>query len=312
MKKVGYVYHKDFLKHTTDRYHPENPQRLKAIDKAITDSGLIEKLTIIEPKPAQPEDIQLIHTEKYFQIVKSTQDHPLGDYDADTYYCRHTYTAAMLAVGGVLQAGQMLMDGKIDCAFCAVRPPGHHAEADHAMGFCFFNNIAILAKWLLQNHNLKRIAIIDWDGHHGNGTQHAFYASDDVHFCSLHLYPFFPGTGKPSDIGTGEGESYNLNLPMAYGSDDEVFLRGMRHNWVPAMVKFKPEILLISAGYDGYCDDPLVPLEITRDAYQEATRTAKRVADKYCQGRIISVLEGGYNMSFLGQAVIDHLNILME
>lgn len=312
MKKVGYVYHPDYLKHTSQGYHPENPHRLKAIEKALDESGLRKKLVIIDPEPALPEDILLNHSEKLYKLIESTQTYDFGNIDPDTYYCRDSYATAMLAVGGAIKAGRMVMDGSIDSAFCSLRPPGHHAEPHRAMGFCLFNNIAILAHRLMKDYNLERIAIFDWDGHHGNGTQWSFYDTAKVHYCSLHQYPWYPGSGRANEVGKSEGEGYNLNFPLAAGTGDEEFISAVKDGWVNAMEKYKPELLLISAGYDAFADDPYVYLDVTEEGLNIAMRESRRVAETYCGGKMIALLEGGYVYDFLGKTVVNHIKIMME
>ncbi len=312
MKKVGYVYHEDYLKHTSQSYHPENPHRLKAIEKALDESGLKKELVLIDPEPATAEDILLNHSEKLYRQIESTQTYEYGNIDPDTYYCRDSFAAAMLAAGGAIKAGRMVMDGVVDSAFCALRPPGHHAEPNRSMGFCLFNNIAILARWLMQEYRLERIAILDWDGHHGNGTQRSFYDTDKVHYCSLHQYPWYPGSGRASELGKGEGEGYNLNFPLAAGAGDTEFISAIKDGWVIVMDKYRPEILLISAGYDAFADDPYVHLEVTEKGFKTAMCEAKKVAEIYCHGRMMALLEGGYVYDFLGKSVVNHIKTMME
>jgi len=312
MKKVGYVFHPDYLMHTDSGYHPENPQRLKVIDRAITESGLGDKLVLIEPHPATPEQIMLNHTESHYKAVKKTQTIAFGNLDLDTFFCSDSYQAAMLAAGGAISAGELLMEGEINSAFCALRPPGHHAEPDHTKGFCLFNNIAILAYWLINEYKLNRIAILDWDVHHGNGTQKSFYDTDKVHFTSLHQYPFYPGSGSNTETGTGKGKGYTLNIPLSAGISDTVFLDAIRDDWYNAMYVYNPEIILVSTGYDAHIDDPLAFLDISDKAFTECTKIAKDVSERFCQGRIITILEGGYNLDVLKRNVINLINILME
>jgi acetoin utilization deacetylase AcuC-like enzyme len=312
VKKVGYVYHPYFLKHISQDYHPENPQRLKVIEKALDKSGLKKKLVMIDPEPAAPEDILLNHSEKLYKLIESTQAYEYGNIDPDTYYCRDSYAAAMLAAGGAIKAGRMVMEGAIDSAFCALRPPGHHAEPHRAMGFCLFNNIAILARRMMKDYHLERIAIFDWDGHHGNGTQWSFYDTDKVYYCSLHQYPWYPGTGRANEIGKGVGEGYNLNFPMPPGTGDAEFINTIKNGWVNAMEKYKPELLLVSAGYDAFADDPYVLLDVTEKGLNAAMRESKCAAEIYCGGKMIVLLEGGYVYDFLANTIVNHIKIMME
>ncbi|MBD3218467.1 MAG: histone deacetylase [candidate division Zixibacteria bacterium] len=312
MNKVGYLFDPVYLEHRPDSYHPENPQRLKAIDDAVEKSGLKSDLVLIEAEPAVKEDILLNHTKEYYKRVEASQEIEFGNFDPDTYFCKDTYRAAMLAAGGCIKAGKMVTEGELNSAFCAVRPPGHHSEQSYTKGFCIFNNIAILARRLISDYSLKRIAILDWDGHHGNGTQHAFYDTDQVHFTSMHAFPFYPGSGSSNDTGEGKGKGFTLNFPLGLGAGDKQYLDPVRDEWIPAMEDYKPEILLVSTGYDAFTSDPYVFLEVSSEAISEVCRIAKKVAEKYCDGKIILVLEGGYVLDYIGKAVVDHLKILME
>jgi len=312
MKKVGYLYDPVFLEHRPDSFHPENPQRLKAIEKAVDESGLKDYLILIKPEAARKEDILLNHAEEYYNRVEATQEIEFGNFDPDTYFCKDTYRSAMLAAGGCIKAGKMVMEGEIDSAFCAVRPPGHHSEHGYTKGFCIFNNIAILARRLWADYNLERIAILDWDGHHGNGTQHAFYDTERVHYASLHAFPFYPGSGTKNETGTGSGKGYTLNFPLGLGAGDEQFLGPVKEEWLPAMSDYRPEIILVSAGYDAFTADPYVFLDVSPEAISEICRIAKAAAEEYCDGRIVLVLEGGYVLDYIGRAVVEHLKILME
>jgi acetoin utilization deacetylase AcuC-like enzyme len=312
MNKVGYVYHPDFLKHRPEDYHPENPQRLKSIEAALNESGLKNDLVLIEPEHSTKKDILLNHSENFYKQVQDSSKHDFGNFDPDTYYCKDTFKTALLAAGACLKAGRMVMEGEINSAFCAIRPPGHHAEFDHAKGFCIFNNVAILARWLMKEYNLKRVAILDWDGHHGNGTQHSFYDTDTVHYCSLHAYPFYPGTGGAGETGEGKGEGYTLNFPLFAGAGDDQFVGAVRGEWLIEMDDYKPEIILVSTGYDAFRDDPYVFLDVSPEGINEVCRVAKQAAQMYCGGKIIMVLEGGYVLDYIGKAVVDHIKILVE
>lgn len=311
LNKVGYIYHDLYLKHRAPAYHPERPERLIAINTAIEEARLFDDLVRITPKPAEKEDILKVHSEEYYKRVEATKGKQ-GHLDPDTYYNEHSFDAALMAVGGVLTAGKKVFAKDIDRAFCAVRPPGHHVDRDNSKGFCLFNNIAVLARYLIDEYKFERVAILDWDGHHGNGTQNIFYSDPMVHYTSLHRYPFYPGTGSASDMGYADGVGYNLNFPLSAGAGDREFNDIISQTWTEAMNNFKPQIILLSAGFDAYEKDPLVGLGVTLSGFEKAGRRVCRVADDMCGGRLISVLEGGYVLNFINQAVIDHLKILME
>lgn len=311
MRTVGYIYHDLYLKHKAPTYHPERPERLIAINTAVEEAGLFDRLIRITPQSADREDILRVHNCDYLKRVEETRGKQ-GHLDPDTYYNEHSFDSALMAVGGVLTAGKKVLAKDIDRAFCAVRPPGHHVDRSNSKGFCLFNNIAILAQYLVDEYDFERVAILDWDGHHGNGTQNIFYSSCMVHYTSLHRYPFYPGTGSSSDLGYGDGVGYNLNFPLSAGAGDKEFNDIIKLTWTRAMRDFKPQIILLSAGFDAYEKDPLVGLGVTLDGFADAGRQVCRLADELCEGRLISVLEGGYVLNFINQAVVDHLIILME
>jgi len=229
----------------------------------------------------------------------------------DTHVSRDSYAAALLAAGGGLAGVDFAMRGDNHRAFCAVRPPGHHAEHDHAMGFCLFNNIAIGARYAQEHHGLTRVAIVDWDVHHGNGTQAAFYDDPSVLYVSIHQYPYYPGTGGKNERGAGKGTGTTLNIPLNAGSGDEVYLDAMREIIVPALVDFSPELIMISAGFDAHRDDPLAGMNVTEKGFGEMTRLILEASES-ARGRIVSVLEGGYDLKALGRSVESHLRELMK
>jgi acetoin utilization deacetylase AcuC-like enzyme len=228
----------------------------------------------------------------------------------DTHACRESYDAALLAAGAVLQAVDGVMKGELSAAFCAVRPPGHHAESEAAMGFCLFNNIAIGARYAQKKYGVERVAILDWDVHHGNGTQEIFYADDSVFYISLHQYPYYPGTGAANETGTGNGEGLTLNCPMAAGSGWKEYEEAFRSKILPALHKFQPHLVMISAGFDAHKDDPLAHIQLTEDSFAEMTNMMMEIASKYCNGKIISVLEGGYDLQALARSVEKHVHAL--
>jgi acetoin utilization deacetylase AcuC-like enzyme len=232
--------------------------------------------------------------------------------DADTVFSPFTKSAALKAAGGTLEAVDRVVAGDLSKAFCAVRPPGHHAEASKAMGFCIFNNIAMGAAYALTKKEIKRVAIIDWDLHHGNGTQHIFYERDDVLYISLHQYPHYPGSGPAAEKGIGKGVGYTINIPMAAGSADGEYRDAFSTVIIPALTEYQPQIIFISAGFDAHRDDPLGSMNLSSEFYGEMTARLKMVADQFCDGRIISILEGGYSLSALKEATTLHLRELCK
>ena len=311
--KTGFVYGDIYLRHETGAAHPEQPERLTAIVERLTRDGLLEKLTRIEPRPADERSLTTVHTPAHIAQLK--QLYARGDRFAgtrDTPISESSYTVAVAAVGGVLAAVDAVVAGEVRNAFCAVRPPGHHATRDRAMGFCLLNNVAIAARYVQQKHTLKRVLIVDWDVHHGNGTQEAFYDDADVFYFSVHQYPFYPGTGSADERGTGPGEGLTLNVPLPAGSGDREFQQALTDKLLPAAQQFRPDFVLISAGFDAHENDLLGGMRVTTGGFAELTRIVTRLADEQCEGRIVSVLEGGYHLDSLAQCVEAHVRSLME
>ena len=312
MSQTGLIYHKDYLLHNAVALHPERPERLSAIIDYLSESGLLEKLTAFTPAPADLEWIENIHTAEYINYVKEACQNGIPRLDMDTGICPDSYRIALLAAGGGLAAADAILNKKINNAFCAVRPPGHHAEKDRAKGFCLFNNIAILARYLQKKYQLKKILIVDWDVHHGNGTQNSFYDDATVFYFSVHQFPHYPGTGLINETGAGKGENYNLNVSLSYGHGDDDYLKIFNNQLIPAAEKFQPDFVLISAGFDGHRDDPLAGMFLTETGFENLTEIVADIADKFCQGRIISLLEGGYNLEKLAKSVAAHISVLLK
>lgn len=313
MTPVGLVTHPDYLAHQTGFTHPERPERLAAISEHLAQCGLAQDLTLVEPRPAEQEWIQKIHSAAY---VKRVEEYCRGGRalidSMDTAISPRSYDVSLMAAGGALAAADAIMEGRIRNAFCAVRPPGHHALKDVAMGFCLFNNIAVAARYLQDRHGLKRILIVDWDVHHGNGTQDAFYDDPTVFFFSIHQYPFYPGTGSNAETGEGRGEGYTLNAPMEAGCGDDDYLEVFEKVLAPRVAKFKPEFILVSAGFDAHRADPLGGMSLTERGYARLTDTVRAWASDLCGGRVLSMLEGGYDMKALAHSVESHLGRLIQ
>ena len=313
MARTGFVYHADYLEHDMGHGHPESPQRLRAIVARLEETGLLPGLIRITPQPATDDWVTQVHTNSYVKALRTRAPHQgYVSLDPDTSMSPGSLNAAYLAAGGVLTAIDAIMDKRVDNAFCAVRPPGHHAEADHAMGFCLINNVAVAARYFQKRYGLERIAIVDWDVHHGNGTQHAFYKDPSVFFFSTHQYPYYPGTGAVDERGEGKGEGYTLNVPMSAGKGDTEYLDTFNRVLRPALKAYKPDAIIISAGFDAHRDDPLAGMNLTDEGYKALTRVVKEIASEHAQGRVLSCLEGGYNLAALATSVEGHLRVLQE
>jgi acetoin utilization deacetylase AcuC-like enzyme len=274
--------------------------------------ALIPQLQIAEiPVRESMPWIVRVHSPAYVNFVRDICERGGGLLDqGDTLVSGGSFEAAIAAVDSVLTAADLLMAGKVDNAFCAVRPPGHHALPDRAMGFCVFANISILARYLQQHHGLAKVGIVDWDVHHGNGTQDIFYEDSSVLFISLHQFPLWPGTGRASERGRGAGEGFTINIPIAPGTSEAEYLARFEQCVLPAIDDFAPDVLLISAGFDAHRDDPLGGLRLTESGFACMTTQLRAVADRHCKGRIISCLEGGYNLDALQASVVAHVGAL--
>ncbi|MBU3911091.1 MAG: histone deacetylase [Candidatus Omnitrophica bacterium] len=308
--KTALIYHPIYLKHDTGPHHPERASRLQAILRKLQKTDLINKLQLTEPGKASIDDIALVHHRSYIAKVKDAVKNGLLNLDPDTVISQDSFEAALFAAGGVINAIDLVFKGGADNAFCMVRPPGHHARPSQAMGFCIFNNIAIAARYLQKQHGIERVVVIDWDVHHGNGTEEAFYDDESVLYISLHQYPHYPGTGAREDNGKDKGKGFNLNLPMPAGSGDNEYIKVFKELVVPKVNSFKPQFILISAGFDGHRDDPLSSITLTEKGYYEMTAILKESAKLYSENRIVSVLEGGYNLFSLADSVHAHLEAL--
>ena len=312
-RKTGFVYADIYLRHVPGPGHPERPERLRAINARLRSLGLMERLAAISPRAAGDEWLTTVHTAEHLGQLRGKADR--GDPYAgapDTPICGASYAVAVEAVGGVLAAVDAVLSGEARNAFCAVRPPGHHATADRSMGFCLLNNVAIAARYVQKRHTLPNVLIVDWDVHHGNGTQELFDDDPSVFYFSVHRHPFYPGTGSAEQHGAGKGTGATLNAPLPAGSGDRDFLRAFSEQLVPAAGQFRPDFVLVSAGFDAHRDDPLGGMGVTTEGFAEMTRIVKRIAEEHCQGRLVSVLEGGYDLDGLAASVAAHLRILME
>ncbi len=296
--ETGIVKDLRYMEHNMGDFHPESPKRIEAIYKMIDEEISFPYLTI-EPHAATEDEIRWVHTSSYVSAIKATSGKERVVLDPDTSTSARSYEVALLAAGGVLKAIEMILEGKIKNSFAFVRPPGHHAEATRAMGFCLFNNVAIGAEYLLKKHGQKRILIMDWDLHHGNGTQNSFYARKDVLYFSTHQFPHYPGTGHWSETGQGDGEGFTINIPLSPGKTDGDYLYIIEKLLSPITEKFQPDFILVSAGFDIYERDPLGGMKITAEGFGALAHALMRLADKHCKDRILFSLEGGYNLQGL-------------
>ncbi len=308
--KVGYVYDPVYLEHDTGQ-HPENASRLEAIMSHLNESGLKKRLYHIPPRPATIEELALVHHEEYIAYVQAVAKSGGGQLDPDTVVSPGSYKAALYAAGGLVRATEVVMteDGS---AYALVRPPGHHATATQAMGFCLFNNLAIAARYALNRFSLERVAIIDFDVHHGNGTQDAFYSDPKVLYVSTHEFPFYPGTGGLEETGIGEAKGTTVNIPLPAGSGDAEYLRVFDEVVVPIVRRFRPELILVSAGYDGHWSDRLAMMELSVTGYGRMAGIIKGLADELCRGKLVFTLEGGYHLSALAASVKATFDMLLD
>ena len=307
---TGLVYHPDYLLHDPGPMHPERPERLKALMAHLNEVGLLAQLTSVEPRVVADRWITQVHSQGYLgELAKKVRNAP-SQLDPDTRVSSESLRVAKLATGGVLAAIDAVMAGRIQNAFVAARPPGHHALPDRAMGFCLINHVAVAARYVRERYNLERVLIVDWDVHHGNGTQEIFYDDPSVLYFSTHQYPYYPGTGRVSETGAGEGLNTTINVPLPAGAGDEEIIRAFEEQLLPVAHAFAPHFVLISAGFDAHRDDPLAHLTVTEDGYQEITRLVLAIAERHANRRVVSVLEGGYNLDALSRSVEAHVRAL--
>lgn len=306
--QTGFVYNADCLKHDTGKTHPEKKERLEAIVNRLKGKELFPRLVIIDATAAPIKWISTVHSPDYIkEVEKSCLDGKKYLHSKDTVISQNSYSAACLAAGGVLTAVDAVMNGEVKNAFCAVRPPGHHASKNEAMGFCIFNNVAIGARYVLEKYKLAKILIVDFDVHHGNGTQDIFKENPNVLYFSIHRSPFYPGTGNADEKGSGN----IVNVPLPQGSGDDEYVKVFEETFKPRAYAFKPDFIFISAGFDANEGDPLGGMNVTAAGYRKMTGIIKGTADKCCKGRIVSVLEGGYGPG-LADAVYAHITELMK
>jgi len=301
---TGFVYDERYLRHDPGPGHPEQPARLTALLDQLKTTGLYGQLVHIPARRCEEQWVAAIHAKSYIRHAAAVcaAGGPYLD-SPDTPVSRESYDCALLAAGGGLAAVDAVMDHRIRNAFCAVRPPGHHAGRDRAMGFCIFNNTAIAARYIQSKYRLKKILIVDWDVHHGNGTQDIFYSDPTVLFFSIHQYPFYPGSGSASERGSGEAEGLTMNVPLPPGAGGCEYRAAFDEKLKPRALEFKPDFVLVSAGFDGHADDPLGGMKLTAADFGALARTVREIAETCCAGRLVIILEGGYDLKGQSQSV---------
>ena len=307
---TGYVYEPIYLEHTLPG-HPENHERLVAIMDLLKETGTLERLERVPASPISRERLERNHTASYIEQVHRVAERGGGYLDPDTYVVPRSYEAALVAAGGLVNLTGAVLDGTVGNGFALVRPPGHHALAGRGMGFCLFNNVAIAAHYALAERSLKRILIVDFDVHHGNGTQNAFYDSPAVLYFSTHQYPYYPGTGHWQETGHGAGEGYTANVPMRGDVGDAGYGRIFDEVLAPLARRYQPQLILVSAGYDAHWADPLAGMLLSITGYAGLARRLKALADELCAGKIVFALEGGYHPQVLAYAVLDTFKVLL-
>jgi len=311
LARVALAYDEIYLKHDTGG-HPEHEGRVRLCHEYLRSQPFFEKLIKVRPRPVADEEVLLVHTRRYLASLLSTPSIRRGNLAPDTVFGPGSLKAARYAAGALTEAVDRIEAGDIDSAFCLVRPPGHHALPDRAMGFCILNNVAVGAAYATRTRGFARAAIIDFDVHHGNGTQDIFWEDGDVLYCSLHEWPFYPGTGSREQTGAGEGAGKTVNVPLPHGSGEEAYIEALEEEVLPAVRRHKPDLIFISAGFDAHRSDPIGGMNLDEESFATMTRAIKQLAMESCDGRLISALEGGYNIDALAASVGVHLAALLD
>lgn len=309
--RTGILRHDAFLNHSAAGYHPEQPQRLSAIYRELDHRDIMPRCASVSAREATKEEILRVHTPEYVDKLEKLLPESRGHLDLDTFFSPGTWRAALLAAGGTVQLTKDIIEGTLDNGVAFVRPPGHHATPDRSMGFCILNNIALAAQAAL-NHGVERVAIIDWDLHHGNGTQDAFYESDKVLYLSTHMFPFFPGTGHYTEIGEGKGTGFNVNLPFPPRSDMAEFSAGFGKILLPILKQYHPQLILVSCGFDAHISDPIGALKLATVDFRRLNGWVMEAAEDLCDSRLALVLEGGYDLRSLGEVSASLVEDLLQ
>ncbi len=299
------ITHPDCVLHEMGQGHPESPERLRSVMRALEQSGLAAKLVVREAPVALREHLERVHDPEHVSLVFETApDRGYAYLDPDTSMNPKSLSAALRAAGAVVKATDMVMAGEVDSAFCAVRPPGHHATRSKPMGFCVFNNVAVGAAHALEAHGLERVAVLDFDVHHGNGTEDQFHDDPRVMLCSTFQHPYYPYSGADS------GNPHIINVPLAAMTGGQGFREAVERYWIPALDEYQPQLVFVSAGFDAHKDDPLAYLKLDDEDYRWITEKLVEVAERHAKGRVVSTLEGGYNTAVLGRCVVEHVGVL--
>jgi acetoin utilization deacetylase AcuC-like enzyme len=308
---TGFLYDERFLDHHPGAGHPERRERLSTAITHLSAQPWFESLVPVPAQPAQRRWLQAIHGDAYIDRAEATcrAGAPFLDV-TDVGVSEHSFDVALLAAGGLMAMAGKIAARELDNGFVLARPPGHHAESDMALGFCLFNNVAIAARYLQREHGLNKILILDWDVHHGNGTQHSFEEDPSVLYVSTHQYPYYPGTGAASETGVGAGQGATLNCPMPAGAGDARYEEAWRERILPKIESFRPEMIIVSAGFDAHRADPLAQINLSTGFFAWMTRRLMEQADKHCEGRLVSILEGGYDVDELARCIATHLEEL--
>jgi acetoin utilization deacetylase AcuC-like enzyme len=307
---VGYISDEIYQQHDT-RDHVEGKDRLTAIDTILEKTKVKQELTRLSPRPATIEEIAAVHDRDYINNLKCEIESGGGWLDPDTYVSRGSWEAALYAAGGLMNAVDAVMNNKVASAFALVRPPGHHAVHMHQMGFCLFNNVAVAAKFALKNFDIKRVLIIDFDVHHGNGTQDAFYSDSQVLYFSTHEYPWYPYTGSAEETGNSTGEGCNVNVPLEADLGDKEYLQVFNEVLTPVATRYRPELVLVSAGYDAHWQDTISNMNVTTMGYARMAKIIKAISDQICPDRLVFTLEGGYNRMALAYSVTATIELML-
>ncbi len=299
-----------YLEHDTGFGHPERAERLEAAMETLRSTGLAEKVSIASPRDASEEEIGLVHPQPYIDVVREVAQSGGGWLDADTHVSPRSFHAALRSAGAALEGLERIFSGESDNAFCLARPPGHHATATRGMGFCLFNNNAVAARFAMEKYGIERVFILDWDAHHGNGIQDIFYGDERVLYVSLHQYPHYPGSGSYHEVGSGSGKGFTVNFPLPARTGEDVYLLAFDEVILPIAREYRPQLVLISAGYDAHFSDPLCSMMLKATSYAEMAARLKSLAEETCGGKMMAVLEGGYNLEGVARSIANTVAVL--